>query len=502
MKPKYAVLVIGFITSVITGVLLSPSSTHAASAYDNVVQTTNTLSVISPDGTQNVSLAENGDLPWYQLIESKNQAYADARCGDSYISSLNNARSSGYVSVVQAKASEHYQRVYVIWTDDTYPYAWPVWTFQTTESGTNYAELKSPTGGDLSIAQIEIADNGDWTWLCWSSGSPSFGVGSPDGYIYRNNYSVTYPDGYDGVYFANLTPISTPNDSSYKPDLNVISVVGYHAVIQDRNFNTFDPVPFTCNDTLTPIMHYELWKGSDPNTDVKLTDGVMSPTVPFEYDVPSGSQDTYTLVAWYSCAPGDLTFDQSSFLSFQVNEYGSLVQECGDDIQGFLCKASQNLSIGIFSTTFNGLLSILNNMKAINPVYCSTAWISQNHFQSNILPVQNFPPKVCQFAQNMYISNNTPFYSINLWLNIVLKGAAILLLVFGILSILGFKVRLPSPIGEENGTDIRPDIPTSSSISKHRGSYSRTPSGTRSTDATFTPGNSGKWHDRKPERWR
>jgi len=65
-----------------------------------------------------------------------------------------------------------------------------------------------------------------------------------------------------------------------------------------------------------------------------------------------------------------------------------------------------------------------------------------------------------------------------------------------------FKVRLPSPIGEENGTDIRPDIPTSSSISKHRGSYSRTPSGTRSTDATFTPGNSGKWHDRKPERWR
>jgi len=48
MKPKYAVLVIGFITSVITGVLLSPSSTHAASAYDNVVQTTNTLSVISP----------------------------------------------------------------------------------------------------------------------------------------------------------------------------------------------------------------------------------------------------------------------------------------------------------------------------------------------------------------------------------------------------------------------------------------------------------------------
>lgn len=284
------------------------------------------------------------------------------------------------------------------------------------------------------------------------------------------NFQLDYPDGYDGQI---INPIAPPS-STEVPDLNILTGTGYQVVIQDRNFNTFDQVPFLCNSETTPVMFYELWKGPDLETDVKLTEGVMSPTVPFNYGLPTGA-DTYRFVAWYLCGPDDIQFSESTQKEFQINQFGSLVMECQDDISGFICTMNEGFNLGIFSTTFNGLVDMLGLMKTINPTYCNTNWIATSNFESDLFPVQNFPPELCTRATQLYIAPTAPYHTFTLWVNILLQGSAILLLVFGLLSIFGFKVRLPSPLEDEadDGSSIRPDIETSSSISRHRATYSK-----------------------------
>lgn len=501
---KRLVFVLILFASVLTGALI-PFSAHAESPYD--------------------SISYASDMKW--TIGGNQCDYTTewfSRMVDSYTGSKDLVSMIDYdlynwmVIKWDDGNSLNYQFIAVARTVQTYnggsfgsvfggqmmygvPVNWPV-LFSDPQ---NYAYINVVIDSSCNVQSS--SDSGQIAWTDFNNGDLSapyiIGTGQLIPYygikILFTNFNFLTPPGFQGtpppdVYTLPLQP------RPEIPDLNIITASGYNLVVQDRNFNTFDQAPTLCVSELAPVIHYKLYERV-PNSDILVDSGTMSPTVQYTRQLEKKAAK-YRFEAQYDCGQGDYSFITAAQKDFEMNDFGALVRECSTDVAGFFCRMSSDLKFGVFSTTFQGLNTILSSMQTINPSNCNTNWIATAHFQSNILPVQNFPQQVCQFAQNMYLTSGKPFYTINQWLNIVLQGAAILLLVFGLLAIFGFKVRLPSPIGEEDGTDIRPDIATSSSISRHRGTYSRTPSSTRSTDATFTPGNSGKWHDRNPERWR
>jgi len=281
-------------------------------------------------------------------------------------------------------------------------------------------------------------------------------------------------------------------ESDLQPDLNIISGINFNITIQDRNFNTFDPVPFTCQNGLTPVMGFNL---TDKSTQSSVEIGVMSPTVQFVRDL-NREEKEYIFYAWYDCGDFPETqFANVSVIEFGFNSFGGITRECSNGFDGLFCRINDFFSFGIFSTTLNGLTSVFGTFTAISPQSCTTSWVQYANFTNDILPVQNMPTEVCQFAEAHYKTPDTPFYTITQWVNVLLSGAAVLLLVFGLMALFGINVRVSSPIGEETDTGIRPDIATSSSISKHRGTYSASPAGTK--DVTFNLGS----HDPRKRRY-
>lgn len=335
---------------------------------------------------------------------------------------------------------------------------WEMWEGWDPDTDVLYQSgAQSPTVPIHVLLQV----NKQWNFVTWYScaGAPNI----------TGNFQVPFSTSESGTV-------------AWQPALNLLSAAGFEAIIQDTHFNTFDEYPFLCESETTPVMYYELHNKSGSVSSL-MTSGVMSPTVQFTYSLPKQA-GKYEFVAWYSCGAGDLIFTNVSFLPFELNAYGGVVRECDASAAGIFCRLNEGFNFGIFSTTFQGINAVLNQMTSINPTYCSTAWIAQANFHDNIIGVQNFPPELCDFAQTMYLSPTAPYHVFTVWVNILLSGAAVLLLVFGVLSIFGIKVRLPSPLEDEAdlGTSIRPDIKTSSSITGHKGTYLKSPSSMRSKD--------------------
>lgn len=449
--------------------LVSTSSTHATSVYDGSIRATSTISVISPDGTQNINISQTEDNDWYDIFSTS--------CGELQTAMLDDALTVGSVVISQQRDSSQ-DATYVSIAYQTTPVTVNATQFQT-YGDESYFWL--PSSG-WQKAYISLLDNGLFSGSCNGWYTNAFSTSSAldgyyDSYIYYSTASITYPDGYEGIQAPSN---ATPPPSDEQPNLNLISATGYNLIIQDTNFNTFDEVPFVCDpvNQFPPQLNYELWLGDNPETDTLVTSGSQSSTLQFTYSL-SPEAATYNFVAWYSCTLGDMTFDQVSFLPFEINAFGGLVTGCGEDIAGVLCSMGSNFSFGIFSTTFNGLVGVITSMQQISPTYCNTNWVEQANFQDDYIGVQNFPQEVCNNVTTLYLAPDTPFKPFTTWLNIILQGTAVLLLVFGLLALFGFRVRLPSPIGEEQGNDIRPDIATSSSISRHRASYVSGKSNTR-----------------------
>lgn len=319
-----------------------------------------------------------------------------------------------------------------------------------------------------------------------TTGSPAFsGSISSTGTIsitLSQNTSYTLVDWYDcggdpifadSTQFTNFYTTGTVYDTS-KPDLEVITATGYYLVLHDKNFNTFDDVPFTCESTLTPTMHYEFWTVINGTQTTLLDSGTMSPTIQYTRSLDN-TAGNYRFIGWYDCGENDKQFDQNTQVTFGLNEYGGLITECTEDIAGFFCKSNQSLKFGIFSSTFSGIVTFIHTMQTINPVSCNTNWISTAHFTNEYLKVQDVPSSICGFAESNYLESDSPFHTINVWTNVLMAGASVMLLVFGLLAIFGLRVRLPSPIGESGGNDSSQVYPTHTLVSKHKTAYVRGP---------------------------
>lgn len=111
------------------------------------------------------------------------------------------------------------------------------------------------------------------------------------------------------------------NDST--PDFFVVSSINGLVTIRDRRFNTFDNVPFVCEDGLTPYIRYTL---QDLDHYLIFDTGGFSPTVDYQFQLPVKNQIiNYEFSGRYDC--GDNTepsFSNSSSVQFQLDPLGGL----------------------------------------------------------------------------------------------------------------------------------------------------------------------------------
>jgi len=469
LKPAttFALSSFGALAFMVSLSLLTTSSVHATMAE---LPTTTTLSVISADGSQNFDVSEAGDNSWKNIVHDYTPNFLCTEANyNELISALDDG--AGSYSVTQLTPDGNTQANSIDWDLS-------VWIMYTPYSVQN-SVLSSDWGDttlavqynyNVSFAHLMVNNDGSYRLQCrpaTGSGysSPLFwssfiagGVdpsATPYGYLYYSNFSLTYPSDYEGGTLPGTAPAAEPDPVAYVPDFNVVTATGYQLVVQDLNFNTFDDVLFTCDSETTPIIHYELWKGSDPLTDTLIDSGVFSPTVAYTKTLPPEA-NSYVLIGWYDCGEDDLTFSDSTFLNFELNAYGGLVLGCAtDSFEGFVCSMGGTTQIGVISTTLNGLIGIVNSVKAIDPTYCNTNWTSTINFQDEYIGVQNIPQEICDNVEAIYLSPSASFHTVAVWVNVVMSGTAVLFLVFGLLAILGFKVRLVSPIGEGD-TNVSP----------------------------------------------
>lgn len=413
MKPKYAILLFAFITSVITGVLLSPASTYAASVYDGIVQSTSTLSLISPDGTQNVSVAEDGDLPWYELIRSKAQGYADVRCGDTEIGYLNTALDEGRVAVMQVVWGTE-QRIFFAYSQDDYTSS--QWEFRTA-SGVPYTELWS-YGGPIHGGSMQIYNNGSYYWGCdnYASTDTFFGTDGSDTYFYRNNFNVVYPDGYGGVNFDDFSPsfgdVTRPQigyavDESYLLRAQYLRNLDNAGVI-DTIHNTNYEWKYTVYES-----SFDYVKGDQ--IDTKTLDGLT----PYEYQLPSAGYYVFTvdLSITPPAAPrtdikgvtfninADGTFKVASNVNLTCDDNGvcdDAASNCdyySDIFQKTVCIVQKQLSVGVINPSINSFKAIVSSVIVSDSPSCSIP-LPDVSISGRTLPFSELGPSACAQAAN------------------------------------------------------------------------------------------------------
>lgn len=464
---------------------------------------TSSISTISPDGTKNFNVSDTTGNSWQDKISTANLSTQCSSSGIMADLQYNVDNNTTYRIVTQRVWSagigntnvsargwqagatgvligfnNFYDEIYHVndyGADGNTLAPWDVnpgnyWAFLTIDdSGDYWFDCGAVNGGSFSRVNASV--------LAFAGQQTDLGN---QGYIYYSSFSFEYPPDYEGGISTPTFPVDPAVELDWIPDLNIVTASGYQLIVQDQNFNTFDDVPFTCAEGLTPIIFYEIWQGDDPTSDVLINSGSFSATIGFHTSLPAVASH-YVYVGWYSCgtAPTDPVFTYQAFMPFEMNAYGSLVSGCdAESFQGLICSMGGNVNIGIFSSTFNGFVGILRLFSQIDSTYCNTNWVSTMHFEDNYIGVQNIPGEICSNVQAFYLTPGSSFYPIKVWVNVIMSGTAVLLLVFGLLALFGLRGRLTSPIGEGDGNAIRPDIATDRHITGHRAPYVKGKSGT------------------------
>lgn len=322
-------IILGTLSAILLGGLLGGSSVNAVSSYDNVVELTEELILYNGDGSQSINLSTS----WRNEIVS----YYNIRCNAGSTEGCTNK--TLFESLVPSDdsnwavfLSEDNKSMSVLFSDDISSglefytdgsgnktirtklgssYYFPQFTYNPAGIGNNFTSENGLTGGTNEITPL------------------------PDNYIiimevyqhmkiFISTFSIDYPVDYEGEIIPDTyNPPAPPLD--WSPDVNMVNVVDWKITLQDKNFNTFDPVPFTCNQGLTPVIQYDLYNNdTDPIT--KLATGVFSPTVPFEFQSEKYDIETeYKFIGNYYCGDDITTFSKQTTYYFTVNAAGSYI---------------------------------------------------------------------------------------------------------------------------------------------------------------------------------
>jgi len=263
------------------------------------------LDVISADGTQNISLAEGGDLPWYELIDGMSQPFAEGRCSRSITDNILNARTSGYISV-----SQHYNEG---WTFGESPGEVPqasisvMWDF--TDVGETVQANSDPLvtwASDLINTDavgsmvLQISNAGTYQWLCNEAGThfftnfqanpclANYPTCDVNASYYYSTFTITYPSDYVGTPIVSIPEIPIPPETNvFKPS------IGYSLLSENKITglwigNSTFCIPTTLEGCIQPKLRWTIY---GPDNTTVLNTVVQSMMTPYNYTFPG--VDTY-----------------------------------------------------------------------------------------------------------------------------------------------------------------------------------------------------------------
>jgi len=222
-------------------------------------------------------------------------------------------------------------------------------------------------------------------------------------------WDINYPSGYEGTQPPDS--VENPETSNWTPNFYVSQANDWKASIHDQNFNTIDGNPFLCGGEFAPIIHYEMWFRI-LEEETKIGEGSYSATAPLEFQFEKAPvSQNFRIVGWYTCGPGELQFNNSSYKDFTIDSRGKLyitgLETC---VQEFFPFISWDSCI----TGFNDILATLafnvqdpvNNgiimASSANPNGCYDMQVLHTWIQ---LPSQRICSAVPQYVRDIV----TPF---------------------------------------------------------------------------------------------
>lgn len=331
---------LGILSVVLSGVLFGGSSVSAASTFDGVVTTVDNLEIKSIASTETRDFGTSWAGEVIAILEKRCDAGQSAMCDWEQFMRDNLGNTASDWAVVVNSENTGFQ-----------VYAAPHKTqeFHFVDYGVDGKYLESKSGqGDIYISPTfayhpeadEIYRTSNGLRITGSESHPLGGydvqaLGS-DQYeikVFLSTFATEYPTGYEGIIIPDTyTPPIEP--LTWTPDIQHVQTVDWKIKLQDRNFNTFDPVPFTCDLGLTPVIEYDLYNEDiDPNT--PIDQGTFSPTVPYEYSSEKYNVKTeYKFIGNYYCGIGENepTFSGQTTYRFKLDAGGNFIgdQDTGD----------------------------------------------------------------------------------------------------------------------------------------------------------------------------
>lgn len=331
---------------VVSSIVLSgvySNNASAVSVFDDTYQNTDQVYLYYDDvGLQCTS--QDYTLDWSTLVSTSVTGVTQTNV-DNFTLALDSGRwgvsmdDVGYTSAIHIFYS----------TDDSLYLDW-------IQGGGSYRYIRAN-----SVESLTFNLDGNCEPYMIASGSTSV-VSSNDGitknlFVYTDN--PNYPIDYEGEAIPDsYTP---PLVYDYIPNMSVVNIVDWTITLQDKNFNTFDNVPFTCNDGLTPVIEYQLI--NDDTSDL-LDSGVYSPTVPYEFNSENyGVATQFRFIGIYDCGDdeGQPTFSSQANFTFSTTASGmfnpEIITGCFIDTFPFVdlenCLNNMADAIGLLS--FNKL---------------------------------------------------------------------------------------------------------------------------------------------------
>lgn len=341
---------------------------HAASIYDNVISNSlvSSVSIGSGEFEQDVTTT------WFGILDECDPTAGEA-LQDIFTSGI------GSWAVIDQPTGDP-TNIQIIWTASP-------------STSTEFFEADNWGVGNIPIFGIPNGQNWNRSYL--GKSGPTVGCFTeyfrtamkplaadpwsvPDVKLLFSTFPVTYPDGYAGVDVPESAP--EPGETSEEvPDWIAVNALDWKVTLSDQNFNTFDGIFWTCSEDgnsivdgdsgLAPVLYWEIYDSdTDPHT--MLDSGVISSTVPLEWQAPKvNEQRNYTIVGWYDCG-GTLVFTESAVMPFTITMNGllgsqDLMEDCV--VEEFpwinISGCISNLGIVINAISF-GFMGISNDWGA------------------------------------------------------------------------------------------------------------------------------------------
>lgn len=303
--------------AILFGVLFGGSSASAISAYDDLVRTTDKLEINQNGYVQDIT------LDWYSELLNNSDSTFQGTNPDIMRQCMSERLDDGKGwAISQSVFTSGIKQVVLVCASSQNEVA----TFEGLTPNRNVQVSNS-------IQCVFFSFSGALKLQCYSDYSyrivlTETGVANEITPLFVN-YDVNYPVDYEGQIIPDsYTP---PIVYTYKPDISVLNVVDWKITLQDRNFNTFDGVPFTCDQGLAPIIEYDLF-----NNDIneRIDQGVFSPTIPYEYQTEKyGIETEYKFIGNYYCGSedGQPTFSHQTTYYFTVTKDGLFIRETVED---------------------------------------------------------------------------------------------------------------------------------------------------------------------------